>query len=162
MQVDLFCDEALAAVDENDHYGMLSTASGDKLNASSSDQQLRAAFRTAARLLHPDRLPPDSKLGNDGWNRVRTAFLVLTDGARRARYDAGEQVGLEDICVSAEDELDTLPIDDRREGASLLQKQCRSGGSRQQDQSFQATDQGHAAQAQGQPIRGHELHLQER
>ena len=102
--------DALMAVDEKDYYGILSTACGDKLDASSSSQQLRTAFHKAAKLLHPDRLPHDGKLGNDGWNRVRTAFVVLSDDVRRACYDAGDHVGLEDVCVSTEDEVDTLSI----------------------------------------------------
>lgn len=65
-----------------DHYAVLGTPS------TASDHEIRDAFRSAVRALHPDH--------NAGWPADHTAMTALVDAwqvlgdpVRRARYDAG-------------------------------------------------------------------------
>lgn len=66
---------------EADYYTVL----GIKRTATPDD--VRAAYRRAARASHPD-LNPGDQTALDRFKRVQTAYDVLIDPARRAEYDA--------------------------------------------------------------------------
>lgn len=104
--------ELLSSVAGDDYYKILAIASGDRLCVDSSQQHIRSAYRKAALQLHPDKIggEEESSIGSDGWNMVRLAYLVLSSPQRRARFDAGEAVSLDNLLTSDDAELDTLPI----------------------------------------------------
>jgi DnaJ-class molecular chaperone len=54
-----------------------------------SADQIKSAYRKLARGLHPD-LHPDDKQAEDRFKRVSAAYDLLSDPAKKARYDAGE------------------------------------------------------------------------
>lgn len=54
-----------------------------------SADQIKTAYRKLARGLHPD-LHPDDKNAEDRFKRVGAAYDLLSDPAKRARFDAGE------------------------------------------------------------------------
>jgi DnaJ-class molecular chaperone len=54
-----------------------------------SADQIKTAYRKLARGLHPD-LHPDDKQAEDRFKRVSAAYDMLSDPAKRARYDSGE------------------------------------------------------------------------
>ena len=93
---------------------VLSAASGERLDASSSQPELRSAYRKAALALHPDKLCPSA----DAWHVVRQAYLVLGNEGQRARYDAGDKVDFDSF--SLDEELDTLPVWTTEPGAKPL------------------------------------------
>jgi DnaJ-class molecular chaperone len=66
-----------------DPYKLLGVAKG------ATPDQIKTAYRKLARGLHPD-LHPDDKQAEDRFKRVSAAYDMLSDSAKRARYDAGE------------------------------------------------------------------------
>lgn len=65
-------------------YGVLSA------KATSNDDELKSAYRRAARTYHPDHNhEPDA---TQQFQRIQAAYEVLHDPLRRARYDAGLQL----------------------------------------------------------------------
>jgi DnaJ-class molecular chaperone len=54
-----------------------------------SADQIKTSYRKLARGLHPD-LHPDDKEAEDRFKRVSAAYDLLSDPAKKARYDAGE------------------------------------------------------------------------
>lgn len=67
----------------NDPYEILGVAR----NASQDD--IKKAYRTLAKQLHPDRHPGDTKV-EERFKRVSAAYAILSDPEMRARYDRGE------------------------------------------------------------------------
>jgi len=63
-----------------DHYAVLGVERG------ASPDQIRAAYRRAARASHPD-LHPEDATALERFKRVQVAYEVLGDPARRAAYD---------------------------------------------------------------------------
>jgi len=64
-----------------DHYAVLGVQRG------ASADEIRAAYRRAARASHPDLNPGDAS-ADERFKRVQVAWEVLGDPARRAAYDA--------------------------------------------------------------------------
>jgi curved DNA-binding protein CbpA len=64
-----------------DHYSVLGVQRG------ASDDEIRAAYRRAARASHPDLNPGDATAA-ERFKRVQVAWEVLGDPSRRAAYDA--------------------------------------------------------------------------
>jgi DnaJ-class molecular chaperone len=60
---------------------------GVKVNASQAD--IKKAYRALAKKHHPD-LNPGDKASDDTFRKIRTAYDILSDKAKRAQYDAGE------------------------------------------------------------------------
>jgi DnaJ-class molecular chaperone len=54
-----------------------------------SEADLRKAYRKLAKKLHPD-LNPGNKKAEEGFKAVATAYDLLNDPAKRARFDSGE------------------------------------------------------------------------
>jgi curved DNA-binding protein CbpA len=63
-----------------DHYAVLGVQRG------ASADEIRTAYRRAARASHPD-LHPEDVTAHDRFMRVQKAYEVLGDPARRAAYD---------------------------------------------------------------------------
>ena len=63
-----------------DHYAVLGVQRG------ASEDEVRAAYRRAARASHPDLHPGDAT-AHERFKRVQVAWEVLGDPARRAAYD---------------------------------------------------------------------------
>jgi DnaJ-class molecular chaperone len=63
-----------------DHYAVLGVQRG------ASADEIRAAYRKAARASHPDLHPKDAT-AHERFKRVQVAYEVLGDPARRAAYD---------------------------------------------------------------------------
>jgi curved DNA-binding protein CbpA len=66
---------------DRDHYAVLG------LTRTASPDEVRGAYRKAARATHPD-LHPDDATALDRFKRVQLAYEVLGDPHRRAAYDA--------------------------------------------------------------------------
>ena len=66
---------------EIDHYAVLGVRRG------ASPDEIRGAYRRAARASHPDLHPADST-AVERFKRVQVAYEVLGDPSRRATYDA--------------------------------------------------------------------------
>jgi curved DNA-binding protein CbpA len=64
-----------------DHYAVLGVQRG------ASADEIRAAYRKAARASHPD-LHPEDATAHERFKRVQVAYEILGDPARRAAYDA--------------------------------------------------------------------------
>lgn len=64
-----------------DHYAVLGVP------RSASADEIRTAYRRAARATHPDLHPGDAS-AHERFKRVQLAYEVLGDPARRAAYDA--------------------------------------------------------------------------
>lgn len=64
-----------------DHYAVLGVPRG------ASAEEIRTAYRRAARASHPD-LHPDDATAHERFKRVQVAYEVLGDPARRSAYDA--------------------------------------------------------------------------
>ncbi len=54
-----------------------------------SEADIKKAYRTLAKELHPDR-NKDNKAASDRFSKVTQAYDLLTDKAKRARFDRGE------------------------------------------------------------------------
>ena len=54
-----------------------------------TDAEIRRAYRRLARRFHPD-INPGDRLAEVRFQEILTAYEVLTDPARRSRYDAGD------------------------------------------------------------------------
>ena len=54
-----------------------------------SQDQIKSAYRKLARSLHPD-VNPGNKQAEERFKRVSAAYDLLSDPAKRARFDAGE------------------------------------------------------------------------
>ena len=66
---------------EIDHYAILG------IDRTAAPEDIRAAYRRAARASHPD-LNPGDQTAAERFKQVRLAYDVLADPARRAAYDA--------------------------------------------------------------------------
>jgi DnaJ-class molecular chaperone len=55
----------------------------------SSDEEIKKAYRKLARSLHPDLNPGDKK-AEDRFKEISAAYDFLSDASKRARFDAGE------------------------------------------------------------------------
>jgi curved DNA-binding protein CbpA len=66
---------------DTDYYAVLG------IERSASPDEVRAAYRRAARASHPD-LNPGDQSALDRFKRVQLAYDVLIDPERRAEYDA--------------------------------------------------------------------------
>ena len=67
----------------DDPYALLGVSRG------ASDDDIRRAFRKLAKELHPD-LHPDDRAAVERFKKVSAAYELLSDPAKRARYDRGE------------------------------------------------------------------------
>ena len=54
-----------------------------------SAEEIRKAYRTLAKELHPDARPGD-KAAEERFKQVTSAFKLLSDSEKRARFDRGE------------------------------------------------------------------------
>lgn len=59
------------------------------VSRSASADEIRKAFRTLAKALHPDRNPGDAK-AEERFKRVSAAFDILGDEEKKKRFDRGE------------------------------------------------------------------------
>jgi DnaJ-class molecular chaperone len=59
------------------------------LEKTASDEEIRKAYRTLAKKLHPD-LNPGDKAAEERFKEVAGAFAILGDAEKRKRYDRGE------------------------------------------------------------------------
>ena len=66
---------------EIDHYAVL------RVSREASPDEIRAAYRRAARASHPD-LNPGDQTATERFKQVRIAYDVLDDPARRVAYDS--------------------------------------------------------------------------
>ncbi len=77
-----------------DYYGILGVA------RDADEKALKKAYRELSKKYHPD-LNPDDPSAEDKFKQVATAYAVLSDPEKRARYDrygdAGDRVRVEDI-----------------------------------------------------------------
>jgi len=60
-----------------------------KVPSSASEADIKKAYRTMAKELHPDRHPGDDVIA-DKFKEVSAAYALLSDKEMRARYDRGE------------------------------------------------------------------------
>ena len=72
--------------DKRDYYEVLGVARG------ASDDEIKKAYRKAAKASHPD-LHPDDKEAEARFKEINEAYEVLSDPQKRARYD---QFGFDD------------------------------------------------------------------
>ena len=65
------------------HYELLQIA------PEATPQELRRAFRRLSKLYHPDTTALPEDQAREGFRRLQTAYLTLSDPERRRAYDAG-------------------------------------------------------------------------
>jgi molecular chaperone DnaJ len=73
--------------DEEDYYAILG------VQRSASADEVRTAYRNAAKKYHPD-LNPDDKAAEDRFKKCTEAYEVLSDPEKRGRYDQFGKAGL--------------------------------------------------------------------
>ena len=59
------------------------------VSRTASSDEIRKAYRSKAKALHPD-LHPNDEVKANGFKEASSAFEILGDAQKRARYDAGE------------------------------------------------------------------------
>ena len=59
------------------------------LTLGASNEEIRTAYRTLVKKLHPD-INPNDEAAQERFKRVATAYRILNDPAQRQRYDRGE------------------------------------------------------------------------
>ena len=67
---------------EKNYYEILGVAE------SASIDDIKKAYRSAAMKYHPDRNPDNRKNAEERFKKISEAYYVLSDGKRRAEYDA--------------------------------------------------------------------------
>src|SRR5947207_14003598 len=68
------------ATTKRDFYEVLGVKRG------ASDKEIRQAYRRLARKYHPD-LSPNDKAAEESFKEISTAYEVLSDKEKRAKYD---------------------------------------------------------------------------
>ena len=66
--------------DKRDYYEVLGISKG------ASDEEIKKAYRKAAKASHPD-LHPDDKEAEARFKEINEAYEVLSDADKKARYD---------------------------------------------------------------------------
>jgi DnaJ-class molecular chaperone len=67
----------------NDPYNILG------LDKAASEAEIKSAYRKLAKKHHPDMHPDDPKMA-EKFKEISAAYMILSDGELRRRYDAGE------------------------------------------------------------------------
>ena len=64
-----------------------------EVSRTSTDQEIKSAYRKVAMKFHPDRNPGD-KAAEDKFKEAAEAYSVLSDAEKRKRYDAYGHAGV--------------------------------------------------------------------
>jgi curved DNA-binding protein CbpA len=88
-------------IKSEDHYSILG------VKPSASDDAIKAAFRTRAKALHPDKNPEQDSTAS--FQRVQAAYAILGNPDQRRRYDfARLAVGIDQAPTAAQDMGDSF------------------------------------------------------
>lgn len=68
----------------DDPYSVLS------VSRTSSDEEIRRAYRRLAKEMHPDLNPDNRKVSEERFKRISAAYELLSDPEKRRKFDAGE------------------------------------------------------------------------
>lgn len=68
-----------------DHYAVLGLPTGEE-GAKLSEKEIKKAYRSKAKELHPDKRPDDPN-AHDNFQRVQTSYEILKDGKARVGFD---------------------------------------------------------------------------
>jgi molecular chaperone DnaJ len=74
------CQDNAVTSSDRTYYGELD------VREDATPSRIRSAFRKLARRYHPDRNPRDDA-AEANFKRINTAYLVLSDAAKREAYD---------------------------------------------------------------------------
>jgi hypothetical protein len=83
--------ETGGVLDFKGYYAALGLSGGERLTASQA--QIKAAYRRAAKVLHPDkhaqRSVEDQRVSAERFRELQAAYRVLADPRKRKAYNAG-------------------------------------------------------------------------